>query len=80
LAVEVRLEASSSEIDYGTVARWLKSEGEAVTAGEPIVEVELEKVTEEVEAPASGVLESILAVEGDEVKVGAVLAVIEEGA
>jgi 2-oxoglutarate dehydrogenase E2 component (dihydrolipoamide succinyltransferase) len=79
LAVEVRLQASSPEIEYATVARWLKSEGDAVAAGEPIVEVELEKVTEEVEAPAAGVLETILAVEGDEIKVGDPLAVIAEG-
>jgi pyruvate/2-oxoglutarate dehydrogenase complex dihydrolipoamide acyltransferase (E2) component len=76
VAVEVKLERVSEEQEYGTIARWLKGEGDAVSAGEVIVEVEAEKVTQEVEAPVDGVLESILAVEGDEVRVGDPIAVI----
>jgi 2-oxoglutarate dehydrogenase E2 component (dihydrolipoamide succinyltransferase) len=49
-----------------------------VEAGEVVVEIEAEKVTQEVEAPVAGVLSSILAVDGDELRVGEVLAVIEE--
>jgi pyruvate/2-oxoglutarate dehydrogenase complex dihydrolipoamide acyltransferase (E2) component len=78
VAVELKLERFSEEMEYGTVARWLKGEGESVAAGEVVVEIEAEKVTEEVEAPVSGVLESILAVEGDEIKVGDPIAVIAE--
>jgi pyruvate/2-oxoglutarate dehydrogenase complex dihydrolipoamide acyltransferase (E2) component len=74
--VELRLERLSEEMEYATVSRWLKRAGDAVAEGEAIVEVEAEKANHELEAPASGVLESILAVEGDEVKVGDVLAVI----
>jgi 2-oxoglutarate dehydrogenase E2 component (dihydrolipoamide succinyltransferase) len=77
VAVELKLEAVSEEMEYATISRWYKSEGDEVTAGEPILEIEAEKATEEVTAPASGVLTSILAVEGDEVRVGSTLAVIE---
>ena len=78
MAVEVKLERVSEEQEYGTIARWLKNEGDPVTAGEVIVEVEAEKATQEVEAPVDGVLESILAVEGDEIRVGDPIAVIAE--
>ena len=78
MAVEVKLERVSEEQEYGTIARWRKQEGDRVSAGEVIVEVEAEKVTQEVEAPADGVLESILAVEGDEIRVGDPIAVIAD--
>lgn len=78
MPVELKLEPVSDEQEYGTIARWLKREGDSVTAGEIVVEVEADKVTQEVEAPVSGLLQSILAVDGDEIRVGDVLAVIEE--
>jgi pyruvate/2-oxoglutarate dehydrogenase complex dihydrolipoamide acyltransferase (E2) component len=78
VAVEVKLERVSEEQEYGTIARWLKGEGDRVSAGEVIVEVEAEKATQEVEAPVGGVLEAILAVEGDEIRVGDPIAVIAE--
>src|SRR5574342_1021073 len=61
-----------------TVARWLKQEGERVTAGESIVELETEKVDLEVAAEQPGILVKIGRHEGDEVQVGDVLGVIEE--
>jgi 2-oxoglutarate dehydrogenase E2 component (dihydrolipoamide succinyltransferase) len=76
--MELRLEALAPEMEFATVIRWLKAEGDAVEAGEPIVEVEAEKVAQEIAAPAAGVLREIVGVEGDELRVGAVLAVIEE--
>jgi len=79
VTVELKLEPISEEMEYGTIARWLKSEGDPVAPGEVIVEIEAEKVTQEVEAPVAGVLESIVAVEGDEIRVGATIAVIAEG-
>ena len=79
MAYEFTLEQIAAEMEYATVTRWLKREGEQVTAGEPLVEVEAEKANYELAAPVSGVVQSILAVEGDEVKLGATLAVIEEG-
>ncbi len=78
MAVEIKLEPVSEEQEYGTIARWLKREGDAVSAGEVIVEVEAEKVTQDVESPIDGVIESILAVEGDEIKIGSPIAVIAE--
>jgi 2-oxoglutarate dehydrogenase E2 component (dihydrolipoamide succinyltransferase) len=79
VSVELKLERFSEEMEYATVSRWLKREGDAVAEGEPIVEVEAEKANHELDAPASGVLESILAVEGDEIRVGDALAVIGSG-
>lgn len=60
----------------GRVGRWLKAPGDLVQAGEPILEVETEKLTVEVEAPASGILAHVLAEEGSTLPVSAPLAVI----
>ena len=60
-------------VSTATVARWLKKAGENVAADEPLVELETDKVTVEVNAPAAGVLEAIAADEGAEVEVGALL-------
>src|SRR3712207_1247739 len=66
-------------MESGTIVRWLKSEGDQVEKGEPLYELDTEKVTQEVEADASGVLLKILVQEG-EVPVGEAVAVIgEEG-
>jgi pyruvate dehydrogenase E2 component (dihydrolipoamide acetyltransferase) len=66
-------------MEAGTIVRWLKSEGDRVEKGEPLYELDTEKVTQEVEADASGVLLKILVSEG-EVEVGKPVAVIgEEG-
>ena len=62
-------------VSTATVARWLKKAGEAVAADEPLVELETDKVTVEVNAPSAGVLEAIAAAEGAEVAPGAVLGV-----
>lgn len=60
--------------DTGTLISWLKMEGEAVLEGEPIMEVETDKATVEIEASASGSLGGVRAQEGDEVPVGQVIA------
>ena len=75
---ELKLEQLAAEMEYATVLRWLKVEGDSVRPGESIVEVEADKANHEIESPVSGRVASILAEEGDEVKVGAVLAVIDE--
>jgi pyruvate dehydrogenase E2 component (dihydrolipoamide acetyltransferase) len=62
--------------ETGKVLRWLKSPGDAVVKGEPIVEIETDKVTVEIEAPASGVLRDVSAREGDVVAVGKTIALI----
>ncbi len=60
-------------VSEATVATWLKKEGETVALDEPIVELETDKVTLEVNAPAAGVISSIVVQEGDDVEVGALL-------
>ena len=62
------------------VARWLKKVGDRVETGEPVVELETEKIDLEVGADHAGVLTSIKAKEGEDVKVGALLGVVEDGA
>ena len=76
--MELHLPSLSADIEYGTVSQWLKHEGDRVEQGEPIVDIEVDKVTETIDAPTSGRLAEIIALEGDEVKVGGVLAVIQE--
>src|SRR5436190_14677182 len=60
------------------VARWLKKEGDRVEIGEPIVELETEKIDLEVNAERGGVIASIKHKEGDDVKIGELLAVLDE--
>src|SRR5919202_6876182 len=62
--------------DTGKVVRWLRSEGDAVAKGDPILEVETDKVTVEIESPAAGTLSGVIAGEGAEVPVGQAIAVI----
>src|SRR5215216_6171980 len=62
-----------------TVGRWLKQEGEAVKSGEPLVELETDKINFEVEAEQDGVLESIARGEGETVNVGEIIGTIDKG-
>jgi pyruvate dehydrogenase E2 component (dihydrolipoamide acetyltransferase) len=79
MATEVKLPRLGQGMESGTIVSWLKKEGEQVEKGEPLYELDTEKVTQEVEAEASGVLLKIAVQEG-EVPVGQTIAVIgEEG-
>ena len=69
-------EVGESIVD-ARVAKWLKKEGDAVAAGEPLVELETDKIDVEVAAPKAGVLGKIAHAEGADVKIGEVLGVIE---
>jgi 2-oxoglutarate dehydrogenase E2 component (dihydrolipoamide succinyltransferase) len=80
MSIEVKVPALGESVTSATIARWLKREGEPVAGDEPLVELETDKVTVEVNAPQAGVLASIAAKEGEEVAVGATLAFIEPGA
>ena len=80
MVTEIKVPALGESITEATVAKWMKAVGEAVAADEPLVELETDKVTLEVNAPAAGVLSDIAAPEGSEVEVGALLGVIGEGA
>ncbi len=72
--------ALGESVTEATIAKWFKNVGDAVKADEPMVELETDKVTVEVPAPASGKLASIAAAAGTTVNVGALLGAIEEGA
>ena len=77
MATEIKLPRLGQGMESGTIVKWLKSEGEAVQKGEPLYELDTDKVTQEVEADASGVLLKIAVQEG-EVPVGQTVAVIGE--
>ena len=77
---EIRVPALGESVTEATIGKWFKQPGEAVAVDEPLVELETDKVTIEVPAPAAGVLADIAAKDGDTVAVGAVLGQIKEGA
>jgi pyruvate dehydrogenase E2 component (dihydrolipoamide acetyltransferase) len=77
MATEIKLPRLGQGMESGTIVKWLKSEGEEVQKGEPLYELDTDKVTQEVEADASGVLLKIAVAEG-EVPVGKTIAVIGE--
>ncbi len=79
MANEIRVPTLGESVTEATIATWFKKQGEVIVADEPLVELETDKVTLEVPAPASGVLSEIVANEGDTVDVGALLGVISEG-
>lgn len=78
MAVEVVLPALGLTVEKGKILKWLKQEGETVAGGDSLYEVEADKVTTEVESPASGVLRKILIPEGVEVPILTVVAVITD--
>ena len=80
MAIELKVPTLGESVTEATVARWLKQPGEAVKADEAIVELETDKVTLEVNAPAAGVVREIIAQSGATVGVGAVLGSFEAGA
>jgi len=74
MATDVILPALGMSRDTGKIVQWLKAEGEQVAKGEPLAEIETDKATVEIEAPAAGVLAHITAAAGDDVPVGQVIA------
>jgi 2-oxoglutarate dehydrogenase E2 component (dihydrolipoamide succinyltransferase) len=80
MAASLKVPSLGESITQATVGQWLKKEGDVVRADEPVVEVESEKATVAVPAPAAGVLRRLLKQPGDTVAVGEVLGEIEEGA
>ena len=79
MAAEIHVPELGESVADATVGRWLKEEGEAVTSGEALVELETDKINFEVEAEQDGVLESISKAEGETVNVGEVIGTIGEG-
>ena len=79
MTVEIVVPALGESITEATVTKWLKAEGDAVEVDEPLVELETDKVSVEVNAETAGVLSEIVAKDGAEVEIGAVLGRISEG-
>jgi 2-oxoglutarate dehydrogenase E2 component (dihydrolipoamide succinyltransferase) len=80
MMTEIKVPALGESVTEATIGQWFKKEGEAVKADEPVVELETDKVTVEVPAPAAGVLQKIAVQPGETVNVGAVLGAIADGA
>ena|SRR6185437_8579236 len=80
MATDIKVPALGESVNEATVARWLKKVGDSVAMDDPLVELETDKVTLEVNAPAAGTLAEIAVPEGANVAVGAVLGRIGEGA
>ena len=80
MTIEIKVPAMGESVTEATVSKWFKKQGDAVKRDEPLLELETDKVTVEVPAPADGSIESISVKEGDTVQVGAILGAIAEGA
>jgi 2-oxoglutarate dehydrogenase E2 component (dihydrolipoamide succinyltransferase) len=80
MATEITVPVLGESVTEGSIGEWLKQPGDAVAVDEPIVSLETDKVAVDVPSPIAGVLSEHRAAEGDTVEVGAVIAVIEEGA
>jgi 2-oxoglutarate dehydrogenase E2 component (dihydrolipoamide succinyltransferase) len=78
MSIEIRVPALGESVTEATVGKWFKRSGEAVNVDEPLVELETDKVTVEVPAPASGVLGDILVQSGSTVAVGSLLAALRD--
>ena len=78
--IEIRAPSEQTEGTRSQVQRWLKSVGDPVAENEPLIELETDKVTIEIPAPAAGVLAEILKQESDEIEPGALLGRIQSGA
>ncbi len=78
MATEIRVPTLGESVSEATIGKWFKKAGEAIAADEPLVELETDKVTIEVPAPAAGTLAEITAAEGETVGVGALLGMIGE--
>ncbi len=74
---KINMPKLAPEMESGVLCAWLKEEGESVAAGEPLFEIETNKVVNQVEATVSGVLKKQLVEEGDTVRVDTAVAVVE---
>jgi 2-oxoglutarate dehydrogenase E2 component (dihydrolipoamide succinyltransferase) len=79
MSKDIKVPTLGESVVEATIGKWFKNEGDAVKADEPLVELETDKVTVEVPAPASGKLEKIVAIAGTTVTIGALLGTIAEG-
>ena len=80
MAIEIKVPTLGESVTEATVAKWFKQPGDAVALDEAVCELETDKVTIEVNSPTAGALKDIVAAEGSDVGVGALLATLDEGA
>ncbi|ACI51879.1 dihydrolipoamide dehydrogenase [Gluconacetobacter diazotrophicus PA1 5] len=80
MTIEIKVPTLGESVTTATIGKWLKQPGDSVAADEPVVELETDKVSVEVAAPAAGRLGAHAVAEGEEVAVGALLTSVEEGA
>src|ERR1700712_5668961 len=80
MATDTRVPALGESVTEATIGQWFKKVGDQVAADEPLVELETDKVTIEVPAPAAGTLEAIAAKDGETVGIGALLGTLANGA
>src|SRR3712207_8791477 len=78
MATQVVMPKLSPTMEEGQLSRWLKKEGDKVSVGEPLAEIDTDKATMEAQALATGVLRKILAQEGETIPLGAIIAIIGE--
>ena len=79
MSTEIIVPTLGESVTEATVSKWFKAVGDAVAADEPVLELETDKVTLEINAPTAGTLSEIVVAEGDDVEVGALLGTIAEG-
>jgi 2-oxoglutarate dehydrogenase E2 component (dihydrolipoamide succinyltransferase) len=80
MSSEIKVPSLGESVSTATIARWMKAPGDPVSADEPVVELETDKVTVEVPSPMAGILAEILSPEGAEVTVGTILGMVTEAA
>src|SRR5215510_8224484 len=78
MATKVIMPKLSPTMEEGQISRWLKKEGDKVSMGEPLAEIDTDKAAMEMQAPANGVLRKILITEGESAPLGQLIAVIGE--
>lgn len=78
MKTELKMPKLRPEMERGVLCAWLKEEGDTVTAGEPLFEIETDKVVNQIEATESGILKRQLVEEGDTVPVETAVAILEE--
>lgn len=77
MKVKLKLAAVGMNMEEATIAKWLKRPGESFEKGEPIYEIETEKVTQEVEAPSDGTMIEILVPEDEDAEVGQAVCIVD---
>ena len=80
MAIDIKVPNLGESVSEATISKWFKKAGDAVAQDEPLCELETDKVTQELPSPKAGVLKEIKVPQGKTVEIGAVIAVLEEGA